>query len=201
MDVDRIIIGSRIDVALQLLPEKGNKLLDVGCGSGKLCKCVAPNYKNVCGVDKICEAREKLAEIKNVGIHYANLDDLDGLPFLDNTFNVVTCLDVLEHVHNPNFVVSEMYRVLTNEGIIIVSVPNIRYWLHLLTLAFKGKFPVTSDDAHEWDGGHIHYFTFKDVCSLLESNGFSIVEERGVFGHDSHLKTVTSPGVVVKARK
>jgi len=67
-------------------------------------------------------------------------------------------------------------------------------------LVLLGRFPKTSGDLESWDGGHLHYFTYKDVEELLEQNGFEIIGKCGVFGRN-FLKEFMSPGIVVKCRK
>jgi methionine biosynthesis protein MetW len=192
-------LRDRIQVALELM-DGGERLLDIGCGAGKLCRLAIGKYQHLWALDKELDTHYKeLCEIP-INLLRANLDT-EQIPLLEETMDTVTCLDVIEHVKDPNFVVEEIGRVLTKNGKLILSVPNIRYWRHLVSLFFRGRFPVTSEEKKEWDGGHLHYFTFKDIRALLSFHHFSIEKERGVFGHDSFLKTITSPGIVVKAKK
>lgn len=186
--------GSRVDVALKLL-EKGDRLLDVGCGDGTLGYHAKNMYNEIYGVD-ISEKALKIARKRGVITFKVDLNK-DKLPFQDNFFDAVTCLDVIEHVIDPRFLIKEIYRVLKTGGILIISTPNIRYWKYLFSLIFKGKFPKTSDDTELWDGGHLHYFTFKDIEELLKSNGFKIVKKCGVFGRNV-FKELLSPGIVIK---
>jgi len=79
----------------------------------------------------------------------------------------------------------------------VISAPNIRYWGHLFSLIIKGRFPKTSNDTEHWDGGHLRYFTFKDIEELLKEYGFRIVMRRGVFGRDI-FKEFLSTGIVIK---
>ncbi|MDI3501051.1 MAG: hypothetical protein PWP22_822 [Thermoanaerobacter sp.] len=189
--------GSRVDVALKLL-EKGDRLLDVGCGDGTLGYHAKNMYNEIYGVD-ISEKALKIARKRGVITFKVDLNK-DKLPFQDNFFDAVTCLDVIEHVIDPRFLIKEIYRVLKTGGILIISTPNIRDWKYLFSLIFKGKFPKTSDDTELWDGGHLHYFTFKDIEELLKSNGFKIVKKCGVFGRNV-FKELLSPGIVIKGVK
>lgn len=197
--LDRPIVekGSRIDIALKLL-ESGDKLLDIGCGDGTLGYYAKTKYKEVYGVD----ISEKALDIaKNRGVITFKVDlNKDRLPFPDDYFDAVTCLDVLEHVIDPRILIKEIRRVLKRRGILIISTPNIRYWKYILTLVLRGKFPKTSTDTELWDGGHLHYFTFKDVEDLLITYDFEIVKKCGVFGKD-FLKEFRSPGIIIKAVK
>lgn len=189
--------GSRTDVALKLL-EKGEKLLDIGCGDG-IVGCFAGNgYRQIYGVD-VSDIALKIAEKRGVITRKMNVNN-DALPYEDNFFDAITCLDVIEHVFEPVNLIKEILRVMKNRGVLIISTPNIRYWHHLFDLAVKGRFPKTSGDAEHYDGGHLHYFTYKDIEMILEKTGFKIVKKSGVFGREI-LKEFLSPGIVIKAKK
>lgn len=189
--------GSRSDVALQLLDE-GSRLLDVGCGAGALCYFAKKKYENIYGID-ISENALNIAKKYNIITSKVNLNE-ERLPYEDNYFDAVTCLDVIEHVFEPVEVIEEINRVLRKGGVLVISAPNIRYWQHIFSLIFRGKFPKTSDNKEHYDGGHLHYFTYKDIESILKSCGFHITEKCGVFNRNI-FKEFSSPGIVIKAIK
>ena len=62
---------------------------------------------------------------------------------------------------------------------LISTTPNIRFIDFIRKLLFLGEFPRTSHDESGYDGGHTHYFTFRDIRNLLTRVGFQIVQERG----------------------
>lgn len=186
----RIEKGSRVDIALKLL-DKGERLLDIGCGDGTLGYFAKNKYKEVYGVD-ISEEALKIAEKRGIIVKKVNLNE-EKLPFENEYFDAVTCLDVIEHVFEPRDLI-----MLKRGGILIISTPNIRYWRHLFSLTVKGRFPKTSGDTELWDGGYLHYFTYKDIELLLSEHGFEVLVKRGVFGRE-FLKE--SPGIIIKGRK
>jgi ubiquinone/menaquinone biosynthesis C-methylase UbiE len=179
----------REDLALSFLAKNsGDKLLDVGCGNGSLMFKVPQNFNLICGVDispsRIQEA-QKLAKQKfpsNNDLHFSVCDIDKGISFPDATFNTVICLAVLEHIFDPFSVVREIHRILKNDGILILEVPNIAYLKYRIQLLF-GKLPVTSSPLNwreiGWDGGHLHYFTKKSLSKLLEESGFKILKVSG----------------------
>ncbi len=189
--------GSRADIALKLL-EKGDKLLDIGCGDGTLGYFAKNNYNEVYGVD-VSDIALKIAKGRGIITRKVNINE-ESLPFEADYFDAVTCLDVLEHVFEPEDLIKESSRVLKEGGIVVISTPNIRYWHHLYDLAFRGIFPKTSGDKEHYDGGHLHYFTFGDIEILLEKRGFKVLQMSGVFGKD-FMKEFLSPGIVIKAKK
>ena len=177
----RIEKGSRVDIALKLL-DKGERLLDIGCGDGTLGYFAKNKYKEVYGIDISKEAL-KIAKKRGIIVEKVNLNE-EKLPFENEYFDAVTCLDVIEHVFEPRDLIKEINRVLKRGGSLVISTPNIRYWRHLFSLIVKGRFPKTSDDTEHWDGGHLHCFTYKDIELLLSEHGFEVLVKGGVFGRE-----------------
>jgi len=113
--------GSRVDVALGLL-ERGKRLLDVGCGDGILGYFAREKYEEVYGVD-ISEEALEIARRRGVKTKRVNLNK-GKLPFRDEFFDAVVCLDVIEHVFEPRSLIKEIHRVLQKKGVLIISTPN-----------------------------------------------------------------------------
>lgn len=177
----------REDLALSLL-DGGEKLLDVGCGTGSLMFKANGKFKDIYGIDitesRINEAKEnaieKFGQDNCFQFRVCNINE--KINFKDETFDAATGIAVIEHVFDPYFVISEIYRILKQEGIFVVEVPNIAYLRQRLHLLF-GKLPVTSSPFNwkeiGWDGGHLHYFTKKTFCGMLEECGFKILKVSG----------------------
>src|SRR3989344_408653 len=104
------------------LPNNINKLLDVGCAYGYYTKFYLNKCKRVYGIDPnedfIRIAKEKYPKIK------FKVSNAESIPYKDNYFGVVLLNDVLEHVENEEKALSEIYRILKKEGVIILTVPN-----------------------------------------------------------------------------
>lgn len=188
---------SRVDVASRLI-ERGTRFLDIGCGDGLLCHLVKDKYEQVYGID-ISPRAVEIAKSRGINAERVNLNT-DALPFEDNYFDTVVCLDVIEHVFDPVRLLAEINRVLKTGGTSIVSAPNIRTFGRIATLLFLGRFPGTSDDKQGYDGGHLHYFTYSDITNLLNKNGFEVTGKYGVFGKN-FLKEFRSAGILIKANK
>ena len=100
------------------------KVLDVGCGAGFLSNDLARNGLHVTGVDLSGErlkVAKKYDETKSV--HY-QIADAYKLPFPDQSFDVLTAMDFLEHVEDPKLVIKEFSRVLKPNGIFIFHTFN-----------------------------------------------------------------------------
>ncbi len=193
-----------------------NQLLDVGCGDGSLDLLLQGKVRRVMGVDSALSACRE-ARAKGFNVQCADLNACH-LPNRDGVFDAVSCLDVIEHVLDPRHLLRELARVLRPGGILVLTTPNIRAYWHISTL-IRGRFPHTSSDPEGYDGGHLHYFTFADVCHLLTEAGFDAIEEFGLYRWTSltawgrikerikallgdHLKReFFSGGIVIRARR
>ena len=105
--------------------EKGDKVLDVACGSGVVShKCVEKGAF-VYGIDININAIE-YANGKNIDNSTFLVADAQNLPFKSGYFDAVICCEVIEHLHNPEFMIDEVSRVLKENGKICVFTPNSR---------------------------------------------------------------------------
>ena len=209
-------LTNRITEALKEI-DSGYRLLDIGCGDGSLCALARSKYRCAYGIDGSTIALES-AIANGASVILADLDG-NFLPFCDDKFDLVSCLDVIEHVFDPEKLAREIYRVLTKNGILILTSPNIRFIDFVRSLLLYGHFPRTSQDIGGYDGGHLHYFTFRDIRALLSKTGFQIVKERGYdekhyfspkvllfkmiirFWERDLKKEFFSPGILFKAKK
>jgi len=129
-----------------------------------------PRFKQVCGCD-LAEQALREARCKGVTSVCADLN-AGTLPYKNGSFDCVTCLEVIEHVIDPLGLLKEANRVLRPSGQLVITTPNIRYFRCILKLMLDGRFPHTTTDTFLWGGGHLHYFTRKDLASLLGAAGF-----------------------------
>lgn len=177
------------EIIQRFFDSKSNCWLDIACGNGSLIFKVHNHFRYSCGIDicfsRIKEARSKLTldnNKKQNSIFFLQANADDALPFRDNSFDVVSGIAILEHIFDPYFLVEEIKRILKNEGIFILLVPNIAYIKHRIRLLF-GRLPATSAFLNwklaGWDGGHLHYFTKASIYKLLEEFGFLILKIKG----------------------
>ena len=99
-----------------------SRVLDVGSGDGALGARIAAHGARVAGVDPSPTARER-ARAAHSDLEWLPPASDGGLPFGDATFDVVTCVNVLQHVADTQSLLSEMRRVLAADGLLAVAVP------------------------------------------------------------------------------
>src|ERR1700728_971712 len=98
---------------LESKKNKSSKLLDIGCGTGDFIWLAQKRGWSVHGIELSQAAVNFAVQLRNLDVV---LGEPSELPFGDNSFDVVTALDVLEHVSNPAKVLQNIYRVLKPDG-------------------------------------------------------------------------------------
>ena len=173
--LQRIWHTQKLKNVLKLVDSVGicpKNILDVGCASGWFLSRVKLRYpKSRCvGVDiykKAIEYGEK--RYKSLKLIHA---DAHALPFADNSFDLVICAEVLEHVASPEKVLREIERVLGPRGTAIIEMDTGSFlfkivW-HWWTNVMRGV----------WKDSHIHIFDTTKLQNMLKKNGFLIREKR-----------------------
>jgi ubiquinone/menaquinone biosynthesis C-methylase UbiE len=132
----RYIHGKRLRIIKALVAGNKGKILDCGCGEGHLLRELSGDKY---GVDYSPLALRK-AQKRNPKATILE-GDITNLPFDNNSFDVVVCSEVLEHILDYKTAVSEIIRVTRKGGRMIISVPNERNWTigRLVTLRFPIK--------------------------------------------------------------
>jgi SAM-dependent methyltransferase len=121
-----------------------------------------------------------------------NLNSSTVLPFADCTFDFVVCSDILEHLLEPLVILKEAIRVLRDDGVVVISVPNHFYWpmrLRLLLgkgIVWRGSLINHGADYQEWNYMHIRFFTYRGFRQFLEAAGLEPIRFYWDFGNLAH---------------
>lgn len=147
----------------------GKTILDVGCAAGYIGGELKKNGNKVFGLDiseKAVQDARKVLDDVIVG----NIEDII-LPYREKQFDVIICADVLEHLFQPEEVLAKLGKYLKDDGVIIVSLPNVAHWSVRLSL-FWGRFEY--EDAGLLDKGHIRFFTYDSALKMFGRAGYNI---------------------------
>lgn len=150
-----------------------NKLLDIGSGTGYLINMLKDKeMTEFYGLD-LSEEMIKIAESKNIKNAQFILGSANKLPFDDDTFDVVTCIQSFHHYPYPNEAMREAYRVLKKGGVYILSdtgVGGIAAWIdnHILFKIMKS--------------GDCHTENKEGISKLMIKNGFEVIDKKQIKG-------------------
>jgi len=141
----------------------GGKLLDIGCAMGTFLE-IARYYWDVEGLEISSYASNYTRNNLKITVFNGTIEEAK---YPDDSFDVVTCIDVLEHVDDPNLMINEIARIIKPDGIaffetLITDSPtvnrNIKKWKLMIP-------PV-----------HLFYFSKKSLQLIMEKNGFEILK-------------------------
>jgi 2-polyprenyl-3-methyl-5-hydroxy-6-metoxy-1,4-benzoquinol methylase len=174
---------------LRLVPTDAKKILDVGCAHGVF----SENIKNrqsaeVWGVEINKEASEEASKRLNRVINKDLESALEDLP--DNSFDCIVFNDVLEHMVDPYSALNKIKSKLTPNGVVVASLPNVRFFEVLFFLLFFKRWDY--QECGVLDRTHLRFFTYKNIKELFESNGYDICEFKGINPTKSILYNVVN---------
>jgi len=157
-----------------MLPSIKGRFLEIGCGSGATLEYIkSKGASYVAGVDMNSEAIN-LASRKNMDfILFANAER-DELPFVNKEFDCIILADVLEHLYDPWKLLEKITQYLKDEGCILLSIPNIKYYGILNRLIFHDEWTYSKSGI--LDSTHIRFFTLKEIKKLLNFANLKISE-------------------------
>ncbi len=161
-----------LSIILEHIPEDAT-VLDVGSATGRLGEYLAAH--TLCKVDAI-EANPLSAEAARQ--HYRNLyiidlDDVSGIDAISEHYDVIVIADVLEHLRNPDAVLSRLRDKLTEHGRVLISLPNIAHISVVLQL-LQGRFEYREDGL--LDKTHLRFFTIDSAFKFVREAGFQHVK-------------------------
>ena len=151
----------------RLLHHRPQHWLDIGTGNGYLSSLTRPHLQDttITGIDFI---KEILPHAVDADHRLAVDIDRGSLPFASESFDYITCLDVLEHLILPDHAMEEIHRVLKPNGHSLFSVPNIQFIEYIFAFA-KGKVPLPAADRR-----HMSVYTIKHISKKLEDKSLNV---------------------------
>ncbi len=149
-------------------------VLDIPCGEGAFTARLAERGLAVHAGD--CQP---ILKVPNVPFSACDMNQ--PLPFKENEFDAVVCIDGIEHLERPFDFVRESRRILRMGGVLLISTPNISSlrsrWRWFMTgFHHQGKSPL--NEAQPTPYHHIRLFSFADLRYTLHANGFRITAIR-----------------------
>ncbi len=145
---------------------KNTRILDAGCGEGVLVEEYRHAGYDIRGLDQ------------NYASEYVVKGDIKNIPFDDGTFDLVLCLDVLEHLHyDDQFrALVEIHRILKTNGTLLLAIPNLAHFASRISFLFTGRLLRTSSsDRHPGDR------PIQEYLQVISEGGYQVMNRKGIF--------------------
>lgn len=158
-----------------LIDPRGRRVLDVGCGSGATGRALKEQGAlEVFGIELDPAAARRASEVLD-RVLAGDVTQI-ALDFAEGYFDLILCLDVLEHLPYPEDALRRLVPLLSSEGRFVVSLPNMRYAGSLKKLIWEADWPRETSGV--FDGTHLRWFTAKSARRLFCDAGLSVVQMR-----------------------
>ena len=152
-------------------PQRKLKILDIGCGTGSEIDFFT-EFGEITGIDS---SKEAINLCLKRGLEKKVIEaNAEKLSFPDEIFDLILCLDVLEHIQYPEFAIAEISRLLKKEGFVVLTVPAFA-WLW---------------SEHDKVSGHFKRYNIKELKSILQLKNFKLIKM-------SYFNTFLFPAIVL----
>lgn len=154
---------------------KKDTILDIGCGGGIQTSCLGRMCKHITGIDIKCESLNSARHIAHIAKVEAKFicTTIEEEKFLDESFDKIISICVIEHIPNYKKTLREVYRILKNDGEFICSVDSLTS-IESNTLISK----------HKNDHKVIKYFDARELEMILSQTGFQKIRVYPIFKSD-----------------
>lgn len=175
-----------------MVPKAVKRVLEIGCAAGGF-RLNFPKNIEYWGVEPVREAAEE-ACLKDIKVFYGTYDAVASqIP--NKYFDVIVCNDVIEHITDTGQFLLSLKSKLTTNGVILGSIPNVRFWGNLVNLLVRRDWKYEKSGV--LDKTHTRFFTCKSFRRVLQVAGFEIVSLKGIESFRMKiLKVLFSPFLV-----
>ena len=162
---------------LKYVPPCTKTSLEFGCGCGGFSALVKNKFDaEAWAVEINEEAARKAKKILDKVINSDAAKSLDNIP--ENYFDCIILFDILEHLLDPSALLCALKNKLSDKGVIIASIPNIRYYRTFIDLVIHGNWDYK--DHGILDSTHLRFFTYKSILKMLKTLDFKILTLEGI---------------------
>lgn len=156
-------------------PLEEKSVLDVGCGAGLLAEPLARLGGKVTGIDaspEVIRVAREHAAASGLEIDYRSGDIQD----LEGKFDLVTAMEVIEHVTDPRLFVESLAKRLASDGLLIMSTPNATGWSKFLMITVSEGLGQIPRGTHDFD----RFIAPERLKLLLSEAGLKCIDVEGM---------------------
>ena len=162
---------------LKYLPKKAKKILEIGCGNG----CFGEEIKKsreaeIWGIEMMTDEATKAVKVLDKVFVGECQKFLNELP--DNYFDAIYFNDILEHIFDPYIFLKQIKDKLNSNGVVISSIPNIRYHNVLKNMIIEKDFKYEQHGSLDFT--HIRFFTGKSISRMYREAGYDVIINEGI---------------------
>jgi len=170
-ELERRVVG-------RLLPASGGRIIDIGCGYGRLAGCYEGRFRQAVMLDgSISLLRQAREKTSGRAVYVAS--DVYSVPFRTGAFDAALMVRVLHHLPRPQACLSEMHRILGEGGRLVMSYSNKRNaWRIGLWLAGRTPHNPLTLEPLAVEGTFIHYH-LRFVRQMMAEAGFDVLRSMG----------------------
>ncbi|QNP29943.1 class I SAM-dependent methyltransferase [Cylindrospermopsis curvispora] len=191
------IVGKYAEVANRLPPQ--SFILEIGCHTGYFTQFLMQNGHDVLGIE-IDESASRVAVEKGCKVLCCNIENIDIQKNIDQKFDVILLMDVVEHFVYPEKILLSLKSLLKPDGKVIITGPNVGYWAVRKNLLL-GRWNYSESGI--MDRTHLHFYTADTWKDLLEKSGYQVVQlipTEGMIPFEQYLSKVLKQDTLVKLR-
>ncbi len=180
-------------------PLAGKTALDIGCGAGLVCEPLARLGADITGVDASAEnvsVAAAHAEMSGLDVRYM-AGEVAGLDI--GKFDLVTCLEVIEHVADKRAFLGDVAARLAPGGLLVMSTPNRTAASRVLLVGAAEAVGYVPKGTHHWED----FINPEEFEELLAEVGLHVTERRGIaygIGKGLHLSDNEALNYILAAR-
>jgi 2-polyprenyl-3-methyl-5-hydroxy-6-metoxy-1,4-benzoquinol methylase len=169
---------------LAIMPKGISNILDIGGGNGNY--VAAAKSATGASIAAIVDVSTEAISNLNPQVDLASACDVEQpgsiesfVKSYDFEFDLILCLDVLEHLVDPWRVVSRLHAIMPEGGYLLASIPNVQNY-RIAIRSISGQWSYRSTGL--FDRTHLRYFARKSAIAMMTGTGLSLVATGRTFG-------------------
>ena len=155
-------------------------IIDIGCGGGILTESLTTTNNSVSGLDASCEAitiAKEHAKQNNLNIRYINSSIEDFVAIENKEFDLISCMEMLEHVPDPESIIASIAKIVKKNGYFLASTLNRNLKSYLLSIvAAEHILKIVPKGTHEY----AKFIKPYELIKVAEKYGFKALEITGI---------------------